>query len=395
MKGMIHRARPRWFAALGPLGVLAFLVLAFMGVSPAEAATASAGSWTSTGPLAVARGFHTADHQAIRLGTGELLVEGGDVTNGKISTAVTNAELFDPSTKTWTATAPLDTARDFFTATLLQNGDVLVGGGYDASNNSLASAEIYDPGTGTWSQAHSMNISRGYHTATLLKDGRVLVVGGDTGASWAPTATAEIYDPAKDAWTLTARPPSGAHAAGVAALIPDGRVLVAGGYQPGGAIQQTSAAEIYDPTTDTWSTARPMRTPRTFADVAVVGGKVLVAGGENDSSGYLASAELFDPATGKWSVTGSMKARHACAASAQLPDGRVLLAGGLGPSATGSMPQATVEIYSPATGSWTMAASLVTASDHEAAGVLADGRVVVAGGYSNTTGLRASQIYTP
>src|SRR2546423_1821912 len=180
MKGMIHRGRPRWFAALGRrLGVLAFLVQTFIGLSAAEAATASAGSWTSTGPLTVARGFHTADHQAIRLGTGELLVEGGDVTNGRISTAVTNAELFDPSTKTWTATAPLDTARDFFTATLLQNGDVLVAGGYDASNNSLASTEIYDPGTGTWSQAHSMNISRGYHTATLLKDGRVLVVGGD------------------------------------------------------------------------------------------------------------------------------------------------------------------------------------------------------------------------
>src|SRR5437762_7758757 len=108
----------------------------------------------------------------MRLASGKLLLEGGDGTNGTFSTAVANAELFDPSTKTWTATGSLWTARDYFTATLLQDGHVLVAGGYDASNNSLASTEIYDPSAGTWSPGAPMNVSRGYHTATLMGDGR-------------------------------------------------------------------------------------------------------------------------------------------------------------------------------------------------------------------------------
>src|SRR5205807_4382032 len=86
---------------------LVVVVSGFAGASQAGATTGGGGMWTSTGPLTLARGFHTADRQAIRLANGSLLVEGGDTTNGKISSAVTNAELFDPLTKTWTATAPL------------------------------------------------------------------------------------------------------------------------------------------------------------------------------------------------------------------------------------------------------------------------------------------------
>src|SRR5437588_8364373 len=142
--------------ALGLAAFFAVMVSGFAGASPAGATVGGGGTWTSTGPLTLARGFHTADRQAIRLANGSLLVEGGDTTNGKISSAVTNGELFDPLTKTWTATAPLGIARDFFSATLLQDGRVLVAGGYGASNSSLASSEIYEPVTGTLSTAHPL-----------------------------------------------------------------------------------------------------------------------------------------------------------------------------------------------------------------------------------------------
>src|SRR5438309_9045637 len=89
--------------AAAVLVLIALLTVTVLGATPAAATQASGGSWSRTGPLTVARGFHTAVRQAIRLSNGDLLVEGGDVTNGRISTAVTNAELFDPSTKTWTA----------------------------------------------------------------------------------------------------------------------------------------------------------------------------------------------------------------------------------------------------------------------------------------------------
>src|SRR5437763_16122566 len=142
MNRAIRRVHPARLARRGLLVCVVSILTAFVSGSPAGAATSvTLGSWASTGPLSIARGFHTADHQAIRLGNGELLVEGGDSTNGTFATAVADAELFDPSTKDWTPTAPLGTARDFFTATLLPDGRVLVAGGYDSSNNALASAE--------------------------------------------------------------------------------------------------------------------------------------------------------------------------------------------------------------------------------------------------------------
>src|SRR5438105_7324739 len=95
------------------LVLIALLTVTVLGATSAAATQASGGYWSRTGPLTAARGFHTAERQAIRLSNGDLLVEGGDVTNGKFSTATSNAELFDPSTKTWTATGPLGTARDF------------------------------------------------------------------------------------------------------------------------------------------------------------------------------------------------------------------------------------------------------------------------------------------
>ena len=381
------------------LGAFFALILATVGalilaISAAAAPPAPTAPWPGTGALTVARGFHTADRNAVLLGNGKLLVAGGEGTNGRIGTIMAAADLFDPATATWSAAAPLAAARDYHSTTLLHDGRVLVTGGYDVWNNSLASAELYDPLTGTWAPAAPMNISRGYHTATVLGDGRVLVVGGDTSTLWTPTATAELYDPVANTWTVAASP-ANAHAAGVAELLPDGRVLVAGGYAPGGPIQQTAASEIFDASTGTWSTVAPMTAARTCASVALVNGKVLVAGGENDRTGYLSSAELFDPATGTWTKTGMLKARHACAASVKLADGRVVVAGGLGPSSTGAIPEATVETYSPLRGTWTTVSSLVGAGDHQAAGLLADGRMVVAGGYYNLAGVAASQIFTP
>jgi len=82
--------------------------------------------------------------------------------------------------------------RSFHTATLLENGKVLITGGYNGSY--LNSAEIYDPATGRFSSTlGTMTRARSYHTATLLADGRTLIVGGTDGAN--TTDTAEMYDP--------------------------------------------------------------------------------------------------------------------------------------------------------------------------------------------------------
>ena len=122
--------------------------------------------WTVTGSLNVGRAYDTAT----LLQNGMVLVAGGSVAR---------AELYDPASGTWTATGRLiSRARTNHTATLLQSGMVLVAAGFDITGNASASAELYDPASGTWTATGSLNTGRYLHTATLLQDGMVLVAGG-------------------------------------------------------------------------------------------------------------------------------------------------------------------------------------------------------------------------
>lgn len=124
------------------------------------------------------------------------------------------------------ASGSLAMARYDHTSTLLQNGKVLVAGGYGGGY--LPSAEIYDPATGTWSAAGSLLTARRYHTATLLPNGKVLVAGGYNGTF---LASAELYDPATGIWTTTGSLAT-ARQRHTATLLPNGKVLIAGGIWP-------------------------------------------------------------------------------------------------------------------------------------------------------------------
>ena len=105
------------------------------------------------------------------------------------------------SSGTFASTGSLNTARYDHTATLLQNGEVLVAGGLDASGNPLASAELYNTAAGKWITTGSMFESRSEFTATLLRNGNVLVAGGANGAGC--MADAELYNPVTGTWTST------------------------------------------------------------------------------------------------------------------------------------------------------------------------------------------------
>src|SRR5450759_2447325 len=268
--------------------------------SPGNPASPSAGApaWTATGGMIEDRFQDTAT----LLPDGKVLVAGG--TNTVTNSLLASAELYDPGSGSWTATGSMPTPRQFHTATLLPDGKVLVAGGTGSnnvtgSNSALASAELYDPSSGSWTATGSMVTPRTSHTATLLPDGKVLVAGGSSSNSAGgrpPLASAELYDPGSGSWTATGNMVT-PRSDFTATLLPDGKVLVAGGLHSGvqAAAAELAAAELYDPGSGSWTATASLVTPRTgHAATLLPDGKVLVAGGYG-GNGALATAELYDP----------------------------------------------------------------------------------------------------
>jgi Galactose oxidase, central domain/Kelch motif len=307
----------------------------------------TAGTFSQTGSMGTARAFFTAT----LLPDGRVLVAGGGPPQyGHPGPDLATAELYDPKSGTFTPTGSMTTTREDHSATLLRDGRVLIAGGNDKADHAVASAELYDPKTGKFSATGSMAIARGYHTAALLADGRVLIVGG-AAAAWTSMdglASAELYDPKTGTFTATGSMASALGFPPTATLLEDGRVLVTGTTATG------TLSELYDPKTGTFTPTGSMTTPRPYTTATLLAdGRVLVAGGGSDyaNRNFLASAEIFDPTTGAFSATGSMSAARTWCQASLLADGRVLITGGYGSVA----PLASAELYDPKTGTFSPA----------------------------------------
>jgi len=339
------------------------------------------------GDLRVSRAAHTAT----LLDDGRVLIAGGCTEPGcEGNAAGVISEFFEPATDAFVLGPEMTGSRAGHTATLLAGGPVLIAGGYSGGGSApLASAEVFDPATGAFTATGSMAEPRGAHTATVLADGRVLVVGGVSGRGRYLDAV-EMYDPATGEFTLVAPMPSprSTHAA---VALADGRVLVVGGEADvEGVVLAT--ADLYNPASDRWSAAAELVDARyKHAVVAVPGGPVLAIGGadETDFDGRLASIEAWDPATGDWrTVTNLERARFKISdAIALVPDGRVLVAGdGLVPEVVDPNTFEVVQVD----GRLAAAVLFTTAT------ALDDGRVLIAGGYDGDITVRAeTYLYIP
>jgi hypothetical protein len=219
------------------------------------------GTFKAAGTLRAGQSYGRVDHTATLLLDGRVLIVGGQASEeiaGSDSGPFASAAVYDPRAGTFSATGSMSSPRFGQSATLLSDGRVLIVGGTSKEDelSFLASAEVYDPATGRFSPTGSLATGRSYHTATLLQNGRVLVTGGQVlravlkggYAAVEVTAAAELYDPKAGAFS-----PAGAMALGrvfqSATLLSDGRVLIVGGEMdsPGDSHIELASAETFRP----------------------------------------------------------------------------------------------------------------------------------------------------
>ena len=264
------------------------------------------------------------------------------------------------------------------TVTALPDGRVLVVGDLSSPGN-RDGARVYRPAKNVWQSTAYLADKRRWHTSTLLLDGRVLVTGGRE-ISGEVLHTVEIFDPLDDTWTSTSVMHHGrAHHA--AALLNDGRVLVVGGFDSD--LRTLTSAEVYDPATQTWTLVGHMSEARSVPTASVLhDGRVLITGGSHIGAGSAAmrnTAEMYNPITNSWTSAGRFEVNRAGHSATVLRDGRVLVVGGAGPAST----VAKAEMYNPDKNAWYPAGSLALARTGHSAAMMSDGRIIVAGGWSN------------
>ena len=221
-----------------------------------------------------------------------------------------------------------------------------------------------------------MSVARSAHSATALPDGRVLVAGGFV--TRGTSVGAELYNPTTSTFTPLSPMVTTRHSH-TATLLPDGTVLLTGGY---GADNTTLAsAELFDPRTQRFRPVGSLTGPRAdHVAVLLPDGRVLIVGGLGPGWTFLASAELFDPRTGQSVPTGAMTVARGSHVGLRLDDGRVLVIGGHRGRRADIVLHASAELFDPTTGRFLPTGSMGTRRHKHDAVMLANGQVLVTGG---------------
>jgi len=316
---------------------------------------------------------HRAESISVVLPDGDVLMCGG---TGPSERSVASCERWNPKAQKWTAAAPMSVPRTGATGTLLSDGTVLVVGGYDTDHEHglHQSAERYDPSKNTWNAVTPPSTPRSGHHAVRARDGRVLIIAGVQN-DYARLASTEWFDPATSLWTAGGSLPSARDAATVQVL-PDGRILLAGGTTQS-ATESVASASLYDPTTNTWAPLPAMPQALQGAGSALVNGRVLLVGGLTRfgprGPEFSAQSLWFDPKTPSWSAGPELPAGRGGVAALALPDGRVVIAGGNG------FANATVDVLT-LDGKWRPMSAFDQPWDRMRAHLLDDGRMLFTGG---------------
>lgn len=342
-------------------------------------------AWQSTASMAVARSLHTT---TLLKNSKRVLVAGGQEPG-----AGATAELYDLTTNTWSATASMSVARSAHSATELDDGTVLIAGGYGPAAV-LSTAERYDPASGTWSPEGSMKTGRAehvavrmgkdvlllggngatdilssyeqfiapamgagqwgaqgamfrrrlYHSATALPDGRIVVVGGYGGTGQNPDGVLSEVEVIGALGGLIA-PLSQARFGHAATMLPNGKLLVVGGSSSLGNPMVLTSSEAFDPATSAWGLLKgQLAVARYQETLAVLANGCLLAAGGFHSDAVTPSVELLNLTTEQWTTSADLPGPRVANGLVAVPDGRVLLTGGIDDNTT---PHAETLTFAP------------------------------------------------
>ena len=375
------------------------------------------GSWSATASMSTPRVEHAA---SLIPATGRVLVTGGrrlDRTQVfDPGPALRSAERYDPATGRWTTVAPMGVARAGHTSTTLADGRILVAGGATS-----ASAEVFSGPANSWTPTGPMKKARTHPFATRLSNGRVLVASGGQGA--------EVYNPSTNAWTATGAIPSGVTVPPstpsveyrrirneVDGLVPlsNGRALAIVGHEiavlpdcPGscsGTYTETDVV-LYTASSNSWTLLPNMPEQLIGTTATLLGnGRVLVLGGSDGTDHgerYVSdSAQIYEPASGEWLTRSPMNDERYLHTATLLADGRVLVAGGVTGPCCGDSRLASSEVYVPADKAFARLPAMTSARQRHVAVRLDDGRVLVAGGVvpddgSSTVVSATAEVFRP
>src|SRR5208282_1965510 len=280
----------------------------------------------------------------------------------------------------------------------LGNGMVLIAGGDSTSTGLRNDAVLYNPANNTFSTAlNTMALPREFATATLLPNGKVLIAGGFS--TLVVTSSTSIFDPTTNQFT-TGPTMNNARQHAVAALLSNGTVLIAGG-DIGSNPSATATSEIYDPVSNTFAATPPtMNNARTSLMAATLpSSDVLIAGGDDNGSSFN-TAEIYHLGTNNFSIVSStMNGAREQGTATLLPNGSVLISGGFLVVSNLAMAEKTTELYSTASGTFQASSGTVNMNNARAnmtATLLPNGFVLIAGGDTTPggSGLSTTEYYS-
>lgn len=326
---------------------------------------------------------------------GRVLVTGGKSCADSTCPSAATADIYDPATQTWAATASMNEARNRFSMVALPSVGAIVFGG-DRLGSALSSVEIYDAATGTWQAQPAMAKARADSTATMLKDGESIVVLGGALTLASPEAAAERFNTTTRQWSAVP-PLAQARFLHTASLLPNGRVMVVGGTKCMTCFSAVGETELYDPETNTFSIYEPANLPRfghRAVNLEIDGEEVVMLLG-----GLVAGAEYFRPSTEKWTTLESMHIDRTFPGALKLDDGSVLVVGGA--TLPTSVALTSTERFDPVSKTWQLAGNTSVGRATLALAPLPGGGALAAGGLTGVitmdvaVGVSSSDVFLP